>query len=519
MEKLLELAQIVNRRKVGKIEVFDRNAVTDTTSKFNRLYQAITGDEVETDGDAAKLIYGNEEEDAKYRQLKSRFTRRLLNTVFLIDVNNRQVASVDEARVACARNWGLVMILRQHRALLMARYLTRRVLRHSESYHLSTYALQANELLADMAAWEGNEKELLGYEEKATYWNKLRDIVFSAKQIVRKMTLVRERQSFFLDGEENSLDEDCTRVLSLLEQSQEDPFVNHAVYSCLLRRSFLQQNFTEFKTYADEFLALIEQRPAEFTENCQVRAMITCLIAQLQTADYNALQTSLENYLSRIDSGSDAWYNAQQIKLLCALRVGKYRNAAMVYNGCRRQSHFRRQNHKQLLFWWILGAWTQFAVEQESQSDANLKSPSGLPSFSPAGIADVTLDDYSHSVYMQAALLQLRACVAIRTSDGEGLHFAQTELARLGRRKNDLNSDTRFELYQQVARKITFYAEDARSYKKLGRAKLKEMANHHAVLDPHYGRTEIIPWETALSWLAELDEPAPGPKGQRSSGH
>ncbi len=82
MEKLLELAQIVNRRKVGKIEIFDRNALTDTTSKFNRLYQAITGDEVMSDGDAAKLIYGNEEEDAKYRQLKSRFTRRLLNTVF-----------------------------------------------------------------------------------------------------------------------------------------------------------------------------------------------------------------------------------------------------------------------------------------------------------------------------------------------------------------------------------------------------------------------------------------------------
>ncbi len=187
----------------------------------------------------------------------------------------------------------------------------------------------------------------------------------------------------------------------------------------------------------------------------------------------------------------------------------------MVYNGCRRQSHFRKQDHKQLQFWWILGAWTQFALEQEGQSDANLKSPTGMPSFSPAGISDVMLDDYAHSVYLQVALLQLRACVAIRTSNGEGLHFAQTELARLARRKNDLNYDIRFDLYQQVARKITFYAEDARSFKKLGNANVKEMANHHAVLDPYYGRTEIMPWETALSWLAELDESASAKQGQR----
>ncbi len=190
------------------------------------------------------------------------------------------------------------MILRQHRALLMARYLTRRVLRHSEAYHLSTYALQANELLADMAAWEGNEKELQAYEEKAALWNQRREVVFSAKQIVRRMTLIRERQSFFVPGEENSLDEDCSKALQLLEKNQEDPFVNHAVYSCLLRRSFLQQNFTEFRTYADEFLAIIEERPAEYTQNCQVRAMVTCLIAQLQTADYQSLQSSLEGHLT-----------------------------------------------------------------------------------------------------------------------------------------------------------------------------------------------------------------------------
>lgn len=105
MKNLLEIAQIVNKKRVKKIEIFDEQSLKNNKSKFNEFYNALMAKKFKNDRDAASSLYKCSPTDAKYRQLKSRFKKRLLNTIFFLDVNKPATANYDRAYFSCNKDW------------------------------------------------------------------------------------------------------------------------------------------------------------------------------------------------------------------------------------------------------------------------------------------------------------------------------------------------------------------------------------------------------------------------------
>ena len=97
MKNLIEVGKIVTKKKVRKIEIFDDHSLRTKNSKFNEFYEALMADKFKNDRDAATFLYGCSPTDDKYRQLKSRFRKRLLNTLFFLDVNLPATSSYDRA--------------------------------------------------------------------------------------------------------------------------------------------------------------------------------------------------------------------------------------------------------------------------------------------------------------------------------------------------------------------------------------------------------------------------------------
>ncbi len=87
MKNLIEISKIVTKKKVKKIEIFDDHSLKHKNSKFNEFYEALMSNKFRNDRDAASFLYSCSPTDDKYRQLKSRFRKRLLNTLFFLDVN------------------------------------------------------------------------------------------------------------------------------------------------------------------------------------------------------------------------------------------------------------------------------------------------------------------------------------------------------------------------------------------------------------------------------------------------
>ena len=128
MKHLIEISKIVTKKKVRKIEIFDDNALKQKNSKFNEFYEALAANKFKNDRDAAMFLYSSTPTDDKYRQLKSRFRKRLLNTMFFLDVNRPSASSYDRAYFSCNKDWTLVKILLSNNAYKTASALARQIL-------------------------------------------------------------------------------------------------------------------------------------------------------------------------------------------------------------------------------------------------------------------------------------------------------------------------------------------------------------------------------------------------------
>jgi len=77
-------------------------------SKFNEFYDGLVSERFVDDEQAADFLYDTTPLDDKYRQLKSRFSKRLLNTLFFLDSNDpsAQRPSVQWSSAERSRWWG-----------------------------------------------------------------------------------------------------------------------------------------------------------------------------------------------------------------------------------------------------------------------------------------------------------------------------------------------------------------------------------------------------------------------------
>lgn len=165
MKNLLSVVRLVSRQKLRKLDIVTEDTLDAKASKFRQFYDALQGGTVRNDREAARLLYGADPTDARYRQLKSRLRRRLLNTVFFVDrARGSGPGGIDAAEHELRREWALVQILRVNGARDAAHAQARGMLSRAERYQLSdlTEAIAAL-LLADAAA-AGDRKAARRYE-------------------------------------------------------------------------------------------------------------------------------------------------------------------------------------------------------------------------------------------------------------------------------------------------------------------------------------------------------------------
>ena len=71
MEDIKELINIINKRKLSQIEVFDKSLISRKDTLFSKLYNNIANENIRTDLQAMVLLYGNEKDNSKYRKLST----------------------------------------------------------------------------------------------------------------------------------------------------------------------------------------------------------------------------------------------------------------------------------------------------------------------------------------------------------------------------------------------------------------------------------------------------------------
>ena len=101
MEDLKRLVQIVVQRKQRQYPLLELKSVNEHSSKENIFFRYIKKGILDSDNEAAKLLYGAPGDDDRYRMLKSRLKQKLLNHLFFLDFAEGTGNSAHEYEQEC----------------------------------------------------------------------------------------------------------------------------------------------------------------------------------------------------------------------------------------------------------------------------------------------------------------------------------------------------------------------------------------------------------------------------------
>lgn len=191
MKNLLAISRLLTRQKLRKLDILSDEFLTNKQSKFRELYDALQDGTVRNDREAAELLYGAGTTDARYRQLKSRFRKRMLNTLFFVDQNRPKSSSFDQTYHNCQRDWSQVNILVANGALAPAEELAKPLLTTTQKYGFSELCIQVASFLAERAAARADKRALAKLEGAIELYSAHRSAEQTAQRVLRKLKILR----------------------------------------------------------------------------------------------------------------------------------------------------------------------------------------------------------------------------------------------------------------------------------------------------------------------------------------
>lgn len=318
MKLLIELARIANLKRVSKIDIFDAHSVRSKSSKFNAFYEAMMSDRFRTDRDAAKALYNTTPADDRYRQLKSRFRRRLLNTVFFLNANTPLKPRYEQAYADCQRDMALVNILRLYDAEYTIPFLTRQVLNTALRYHFSDLVVQAVKVLMEVAVREEDGRE---HQRLKALLEQFQPLEFAETEA---MTIHQQVELYLKKGSENgepaAWDTWRDRLIQLSEQNP-TPLTRYLSYLIGAMQYMEMEQFEVALMIGREALQLIEANPEQFPGRYSYRIRYLLMQGYFHSEQFIPAAALAESALSDLEAGQPSWLEFMDIYYLISLRT------------------------------------------------------------------------------------------------------------------------------------------------------------------------------------------------------
>ncbi len=342
MKNLLEIAGILTRKKVGSIEILDASAPEDKRSKFGEFYTALLEGRVHSDKEAAELLYGSLPTDDRYRQLKSRFRKRLLNTLFFIDVTQPGIGRFDSAYHTCQKEWALLQILRANGAEQAAYQLARQVLQTALRHGFTDLVVGAARVLRQFAASAGQEAAFREYDAVLRQHGTRLQAEMAAEEACQRVRMMHRSSDQTTDsGQAAAMDPHC-QALDRLSDTFDVPAIHLHRFEAWVIRHEMEGDFDAMLRACNDALRLAHAHPDFLTAERQHPFLLKRMLAALHLGDFQSAGRFAESDLDRLVPGSEAWFRYLEWYLLLALRTGQFVDGLAILDQAAAHPAFRK---------------------------------------------------------------------------------------------------------------------------------------------------------------------------------
>ncbi len=384
MKNLLEVARIITKKKIRKIEVFDEATLENKSSKFSEFYEALLAGKFKNDRDAATFLYNCSPTDDKYRQLKSRFRKRLLNTLFFLDVNSPDSADYDRAYYSCNKEWTLVKTLIANSAHSVAEELTKQILNTALKFKFSDVIVNCSRILRLYAAEAENFDAFEEYDRYIKQFANVLEAEIRSEELYERVVMGYKTPAKDIETLIKQIDVYCQALVGLSE-TYDSPIVVYNMFLVWTFRYEMMMDFADMLQVCQRAETYIENNPNFYQEDKQYTFQIKKMSAYLHLQDFKNGKTAAEKALQTFEEGSEVWFNFMEYYILQAFHTDNYIQALAILNRSKNQSKFKKLGMDARERWKIyetyLNYFLDLGVEEESPLKTQVKKSFKLSRF------------------------------------------------------------------------------------------------------------------------------------------
>lgn len=373
MKNLIEISKIVTKKKVKKIEIFDDHSLKHKNSKFNEFYEALMANKFKNDRDAASFLYGCSPTDDKYRQLKSRFRKRLLNTLFFLDVNLPSTSNYDRAYYSCNKDWTLVKILLSNGANHTAAALARQILTTALKFKFADVIVNCARILRKYSSEITDEKNYETYDQHSKQFQNVLDAEIRSEELYQRVVMNYYKPPSKNQNLREKIDIYCDALVGLSE-IYDSPIVVYNMYMVWAYRYEMLHDYGAMLEVCAKAEAYIEENPRYYRGEMLATFQLKKMSAYLHLQDYRNGKTNAEKCLQSFPVGSDTWFTFMEYYFLLAMHTGNYINALAIYGEATTNTRFKKMTGDDVEAWKIYDVYLNYIIESQSENNPVLKS-------------------------------------------------------------------------------------------------------------------------------------------------
>ena len=310
MEYLKDLISVIDKNKVKHIEIIGKGIPKD--QKLYKLYDGILKEEFNSDSQACRKLYGTNDLNKGYRNIKSRLEKRALNTIFFIDLNSSSYSDLQKAYYNCYKNSAAVKVLTGQGARKASIKLAEKTYKIALKFEFHDIAI---DLLKDLRTYYGpllvDQKKLKKYNDKFHHLKEDRNYEERAREMYDHLASHFVHSKTIKPFHIKMAQMYANELEPLLEKTSYRQFHLFA-HTILVLRYQIENNHVGTIQACDQALNFFQN--LRYQSGTQIFSFLfKRLTSLIQLKQYEAADLDAKQCLSLVDEGKLNWFIVSQI--------------------------------------------------------------------------------------------------------------------------------------------------------------------------------------------------------------
>lgn len=363
MKILKELVNLLTKYKTGSIEIIGSNS----KSRINEFYECILEGQFEDDDDAAAHFFATDAQNPKYRKLKFNLKKRLINTIFFIDVNSPYFNDYQQAYYNCHKEWAAIKMLLGRQARHSAIDLAENVLNHTMKYEFTNLIVDISKTLrSHFTSFSKNQKKYVKYKKLFNTYSQIWLAENNAESFYCELIV------HYVDKKiDNRIIFDIADEYLILLKDDLKRYDSYRLHLFAYLIKLIKYNcISEYKTCSQisgEAIDFFETKPFLAKEPMTVM-LFQKIMCHIQLNEYEQGEKEALKTLELSSPGTNTWFKALELYTLLAFHAKKYSQVNEIYNKALKHKNFRNLFTESAEIWKLYNGYIHLLDLEENES-------------------------------------------------------------------------------------------------------------------------------------------------------